>query len=364
MKTNLFFIFALSVLITSCYSSKSIIDDDVYVVKANTLPVGESLTDEASYSTYLYRNHHEVEANTSYYYDRQTLNYSNFYFSPYFIGSNGMGYSPYGINGQPPFFGSSYGINYPYGGYYGDNGYGGNGYYGNNYGYGYYGNNYYGNNYYGNNYYSNGYYGNGYYGNNYGYGYYGNNYYGGYGGYGGWNNSHHNSATSGTFYNSTNHHVGARGSYGSVDQSPSRSNPYLLKSGGASQGTGREFISRAPYSTNRTPLSRQGMSESTPMSRPSRNSTEMYRPTNDRPATSSGSGRESSPTEGGYNNTRSNGERNNDGINQQRIPSQPNRGGGTTSPSRGGESSPSSPSPSSPSRGGGGTGSNNGSRRN
>lgn len=347
MKTNLFFIFALSVLITSCYSSKSIIDDDVYVIKANSLPVGESLTDEASYSTYLYRNHHEVETNTSYYYDRYTLNYSNFYFSPCFIGNNGIGYSPFGIN-QPLFFGSSYGMNYPYGGYYGNNGYGGNGYYGNNY-------------------YGSGYYGNSYYGNNYGYGYYGNNYYGGYGGYGnnygGWNNSYHNSATSGTFYNSTNHHVGARGSYGGVDQSPSRNNPYLLKSGVAPQGTGREF-SHTPYSTNRAPLSRQGMSESTPMSRPSRNSTEMYRPTNDRPATSSGSGRESSPTRGEYSPTRSNSDGNNNGINQQRIPSQPNRGGGTTSPSRGGGSSPSSPSPSSPSRGGGGTGNNNGSRRN
>ena len=42
----------LSLLIASCYSPKLLVDDDVYVLKSNELPVGESLNDETSYSTF------------------------------------------------------------------------------------------------------------------------------------------------------------------------------------------------------------------------------------------------------------------------------------------------------------------------
>jgi len=41
--------------LTSCFAPKTLVDDDVYLVKNSALPVGESLTDETSYSSYRFR---------------------------------------------------------------------------------------------------------------------------------------------------------------------------------------------------------------------------------------------------------------------------------------------------------------------
>ena len=151
-----------SLLISSCYSPKFMVDDDVYLVKNSALPVGESLTDESTYASY--RNSREADGVSRYYYDddfffwRQRRPFSGShwflstgYYNPYFMthpyGSfSHFGtpyFSPYMFGGINPIymvdpFGSPYGF-YPtaynfaymggmyspyYGGFYG-NPYGG-----------------------------------------------------------------------------------------------------------------------------------------------------------------------------------------------------------------------------------------------
>jgi hypothetical protein len=147
----------LSLLISSCYSPKLLVDDDVYVLKNNELPVGESLNDETSYATFknkqntgmvssnYYNNFDDLSyyplcRNASYFYmgcGCSFYAYSHFYsnrpynqfgYSPYF-------YSPYAPFGYDPFY-NSMGFYNPYGyNPYGFNPYGGYGY-----GYGNYGN--------------------------------------------------------------------------------------------------------------------------------------------------------------------------------------------------------------------------------
>lgn len=147
----------LSLIITSCYSPKLLVDDDVYVLKNNELPVGESLNDETSYSTFknkqnagmvssnYYNNLDELSyyplcRNASFFYigcGCSFYAYSQFYGNRPFnqFGYSPMFYSPYSSFGYDPFY-NSMGFYNPYGyNPYGFNPYGG---FGN--GYGNYGN--------------------------------------------------------------------------------------------------------------------------------------------------------------------------------------------------------------------------------
>ena len=56
-----------TLLLSSCYSPKFMVDDDVYMVKNSMLPVGESLTDESTYASY--RNNREADGVSRHYYD-------------------------------------------------------------------------------------------------------------------------------------------------------------------------------------------------------------------------------------------------------------------------------------------------------
>lgn len=130
-------------VLSSCYSNRMLVDDDLYVMKNAELPVGESLTDETNYATYKYKKDRGVTAN-SYYYDPYNITAMNncncnpFYFTPFdcgwgnrYFGSfrlyemyysygyynafghnymNQFSYNPYG------YYGSAYGFLYnPYG---------------------------------------------------------------------------------------------------------------------------------------------------------------------------------------------------------------------------------------------------------
>lgn len=180
LKTSTFVI-ALSALISGCgsiYNGDLSGGDDMYSVKETAVPLGESINDDLSYSSYKYekeqRNNSNLNQSTVY-----SNNYNNFYAPSYnfnygygfrhpmySFGYNNYGYNSYygypshlsyGYNsyygwGMYPSYGMGYGYT-PYGYGYGYNPYG----YGHNpYGYGYdpygygYTNNYYGN--YGNSY--------------------------------------------------------------------------------------------------------------------------------------------------------------------------------------------------------------------
>src|SRR5574343_1630459 len=87
-------------LLSSCYSNRMLVDDDVYVMKNSELPVGESLTDETNYSTYKYKQDRGVTAN-SYYYDPYNITAMNncdcnpFYFTPFDCGWGNRYYGSY-----------------------------------------------------------------------------------------------------------------------------------------------------------------------------------------------------------------------------------------------------------------------------
>ena len=142
----------LSLLIASCYSPKLLVDDDVYVLKSNELPVGESLNDETSYSTFKNKQNAGM-VSSNYYNNLDELSYyplcrnasffyigcgCSFYTYSLFCGNRPFNqfayspnfYSPYAPFGYDPFY-SSMGYYNPYG----YNPYGGFGY-----GYGNYGN--------------------------------------------------------------------------------------------------------------------------------------------------------------------------------------------------------------------------------
>lgn len=133
------------------------VDDDVYMIKSNKLPVGESLTDESSYASY--RNNRDGRAVSSFYDDEFlsrdrfhrdfwmfSMGYGNPYYSNCMFSMNpncGIPYySPYMYGYVNPIymydpFGSPYGY-YPtaYNPWYMGGNYG-YGYYGGYYGYGY-----------------------------------------------------------------------------------------------------------------------------------------------------------------------------------------------------------------------------------
>lgn len=165
----------ITLILSSCYSSRELIDDDVYVIKNSILSTDESLTDETNYSNYRYEKN-QGRVTDSYYSDGNTYFITNNYYpgswgygNPYFSTcyspfydydrslyyGNGF-YNAFGDVVYDPFSGS-YFINPSYNMYC----YNGSSYFPYYYGYGGYYN--YGLNAYGYPYY----YGNGFYGNNY-----------------------------------------------------------------------------------------------------------------------------------------------------------------------------------------------------
>lgn len=84
MKSFLYLAFiALSFsTLTSCLSPKTLIDDDVYVVKNSALPVGESLNDESSYSSYRYKRDNNLLNSSVYMTDQfyQSMFYKNSFY--------------------------------------------------------------------------------------------------------------------------------------------------------------------------------------------------------------------------------------------------------------------------------------------
>jgi hypothetical protein len=90
----------LSISLTSCYSTKLLVDDDVYVMKSSELPVGESLTDETNYATYKFKQERGVTS-SSYYYDP----YKYFAgYNGYYSNSNLMYSWRWGFNTYHPTF--------------------------------------------------------------------------------------------------------------------------------------------------------------------------------------------------------------------------------------------------------------------
>ncbi len=222
-------IFSLVLGLASCYSEKLLVDDDVYIVQSNKLPVGESLNDQTSYQAFK-RQNQTGTAKAAYYQNSQNYLYNSNCWGTYsMFNPCGCGfyawniYNPYrpmgmgmGMNagfGNPfysPYYGMMSPYYNPYNGY--DSPFGfGNNFYGNPYGFG----NQYG------------------YGNPYGYG---NNY-----GYGSLNNQPVTPQTGGV------HYSGPRGSLSGYVPNSQRNNPNVLKSstGGFAGNTGIATINRS-----------------------------------------------------------------------------------------------------------------------
>lgn len=96
-----------------------LVDDDVYIVKNSELPVGESLTDETSYSTYQYRKNSDMVSDDYYFDDRNYLYtnncYDNFYWNrgcgcSYYAWNmyNAPYYSPYGFGTPSLYYGHGF----------------------------------------------------------------------------------------------------------------------------------------------------------------------------------------------------------------------------------------------------------------
>lgn len=226
-------IFSLLVGLASCYSEKMLVDDDVYIVQSNKLPVGESLNDQTSYQAFK-RQNQTGTAKAAYYQNSQNYLYSSncwgytsmfnpcgcgFYawniYNPYRPFGMGMGMNAGFGN---PFYTPYYGMMSPY--YNPYNGFGspfgfGNGLYGNLYGFG----------------------------NPYGYGY-GNPY--GYG-YGSLSNQPSTPQSGGV------HYSGPRGSLSGYVPNSQRNNPNVLKSstGGFAGNAGAPALNRTLPQVNR-----------------------------------------------------------------------------------------------------------------
>jgi hypothetical protein len=69
-------IFSLLSGLASCYSEKMLVDDDVYIVQSNKLPVGESLNDQTSYSAFK-RQNQSGTAKSAYYQNSQNYLYTS-----------------------------------------------------------------------------------------------------------------------------------------------------------------------------------------------------------------------------------------------------------------------------------------------
>jgi uncharacterized membrane protein YgcG len=160
-KIYLLIIVAANLLfLSSCYSPKFMVDDDVYVLKSNSLPIGESLNDESSYSNYR-KNRANRTVSPSIYDDNFSIRdrfhrdnwmfgfgYSYYnrpnYWQNSYRPSWGYPYSPYMSMGYSNWFYFNDPFIYEYGFYptaYSPYYYGGNYGYGNSYGY-YNGSNY------------------------------------------------------------------------------------------------------------------------------------------------------------------------------------------------------------------------------
>lgn len=204
---NIFGILFIAAIISSCSSSRPIVDDNVYMLKTAAIPIGENLLDETSYATYKYREDSKNPTTGYYNPNNPTVRNTNrsVFISPSFY-SYGMMYgvsSSYGYMPYNPYMYSHYGFgNTPYFANYNPYGYPYGGYYGNNF----YGNNFYGNNYYG-----------GYYGMNSPYYYSTPNY-------------QVNSTNSGNFYSSGNHVSGPRATQSGYYSGVSRGGTQQLKS--------------------------------------------------------------------------------------------------------------------------------------
>jgi hypothetical protein len=134
MKSLLYFsiiLIGISTL-TSCFAPKTLIDDDVYMVKNSALPVGESLTDETSYSSYRFRRDNNAYGANVYHGDFASYSFYSmdncFYNS--FLGFRNRNFM-FGTRMNPfgtPYFSYDYGYAYAflgntYLGYYGALGY-------------------------------------------------------------------------------------------------------------------------------------------------------------------------------------------------------------------------------------------------
>lgn len=233
-------------LLSSCYSNRMLVDDDVYVMKNSELPVGESLTDETNYSTYKYKQDRGVTVN-SYYYDpyniaaMNTCDCNPFYFTPFDCGWGTRSYGYSGLNDM--YYG--YGYYNAFGRYYFGPGY-------MNYGasqYGYYGNmfspyyNPYSGFYFGTSYSSPYYYSNAIFYNTNPFGY----------------NSYAN-GNSNSFGNSNiiyNSHSGPRGSLSGYSNTGNRANVNVIKSHSTSASSnGQHTIVTKPL-TNRSHVGQQ-----------------------------------------------------------------------------------------------------------
>jgi len=95
-----------------------LVDDDVYIVKANALPIGESLTDETAYVTYKHRKSNNNVSNNYYWDERDYIN-NNLYF-PYRYYNYNCGWGSYNYY-NPHSFGSGLyygdGMSYAFGNY-------------------------------------------------------------------------------------------------------------------------------------------------------------------------------------------------------------------------------------------------------
>ena len=237
------FVIALSALISGCgsiYNSDLSGGDDMYSVKETAVPLGESINDDLSYSSYKYekeqRNSSNLNQSTVY-----SNNYNNFY-SPSYNFNYGYGFrhpmSSFGYNnyGYNSYYGYPSHLSYGYNSYYGWGMYPS---YGMGYGYNPYG---YGYNPYG--------YGNGYGHNPYGYGGYGYDPYGY--GYNPYNNNN--------YYGNSGSSYGNTGSWG--NNSSTNTAPGIHYSGPRSNNSGGGVVTRknvpntvglAPAPTSFTP---------------------------------------------------------------------------------------------------------------
>lgn len=217
-------------VLSSCYSNRMLVDDDVYIMKNAELPVGESLIDETNYSTYKYKQDRGVTAN-AYYYDPYNIAAMNacgcdpFYFTAFDCGWGSRNYGSSGL------FDMYYGYGYfnAFGNYfmnpyehYGANQYS---YYGNMYSpyYNPYGGFYFGNSYSSPYFFTNSM-------------FYGTNVYP-------YSNANNIVSNSGSIYNS---HSGPRGSISGYSNSGNRASVYAIKahSSSASSNGGHEIVSK------------------------------------------------------------------------------------------------------------------------
>lgn len=84
----------LSFCLTSCYSSRTLVDDDVYVVKNSLLPTEESLNDETSYSSFRYKKN-KNDVSDDYYLNDDNLIYNGNYFGNYYFFQRPYNYNCY-----------------------------------------------------------------------------------------------------------------------------------------------------------------------------------------------------------------------------------------------------------------------------